>query len=197
MTKRQLQEKRVQLIAEAQRIVLKETVTAEDRVKFDAMMADVTIYEGDIQRLERIETLEAESRLTQRPPRPNPDGTVAGEDPVHRAAVAKAFETYIRRGYSRMTEEERSLLEQRDITTTGVDATVSGATMIPQQFLTTMIDAMKLIGNTVSIVGKKVTDNNGAPIKVALSNDTGNTLDRKSTRLNSSHKKASRMPSSA
>jgi HK97 family phage major capsid protein len=48
--------------------------------------------------------------------------------------------------------------------------------MIPQQFLTTMIDAQKYIGNTVSIVGKKVTNNNGAPIKVALSNDTGNTL---------------------
>lgn len=178
MTKlQQLQEKRVQLIAEAQRVVLQETVTAEDRTKFDAMMADVAVYEGDIQRIEQVEKLDAASRSTQRPPRPNPDGSAVLEDPVRKAAEFKAFEKFVRRGYSRMTEEERSLLEQRDITTTGAGVgNVSGATMIPQQFLTTMIDAQKLIGNTVSIVGKKVTDNNGAPIKIALSNDTGNTL---------------------
>jgi HK97 family phage major capsid protein len=177
----ELRAKRVQTIADAQKIVLQETVTTEDRAKFDAMMEDVTIYEGDIQRIERIDQLEAESRQTQRPPRPNPDGSANGVDPVHTAAVSRAFEKYIRRGYSRMTEEERSILERRDVTVAGglpasPGTGPSGATMIPQQFLTTMIDAQKLIGNIVSIVGKKVTDNNGAPIKVALSNDTGNTL---------------------
>jgi HK97 family phage major capsid protein len=177
----ELRAKRVQTIADAQKIVLQETVTSEDRAKFDAMMADVAIYEGDIQRIEQVEKLEAESRQSQRPPRPNPDGSASGVDPVHTAAVSRAFEKYIRRGYARMSEEERSLLETRDITVAGglpasPGTGPSGATMIPQQFLTTMIDAQKLIGNMVSIVGKKVTDNNGAPIKVALSNDTGNTL---------------------
>jgi hypothetical protein len=54
--------------------------------------------------------------------------------------------------------------------------TTSTGAVIPQLFNQTIIDAQKLIGNTVSIVGKKVTNNNGAPIKVGMSNDVGNTL---------------------
>jgi HK97 family phage major capsid protein len=177
----ELRQKRVQLIAEAQRVVLQDAVTQEDRDKFDRMMADVAVQEGDIKRMELVEKLDADSRSTQRPPRPNPDGSAAESDPVQLLAQRKAFEKYIRRGYSHLNEEERSLLEHRDVTIAGglpnpPGTGPSGATMIPQQFLTTMIDAQKYIGNTVSIVGKKVTNNNGAPIKVALSNDTGNTL---------------------
>lgn len=172
----ELRQKRVQTIADAQKIVLQEKVTAEDRAKFDAMMADVVTYEEDIKRIELVEKLDAESRSTTRPPRPNPDGSAAGVDAEAMAAEKRAFEKYIRKGEKRMTAEDWSALERRDITTSGVNGTVSGATMIPQQFLTTLIDARKLIGNTVSIVRQKVTDNNGAPIKVALSNDTGNSL---------------------
>lgn len=172
----ELRQKRVQTIADAQKIVLQEKVTTEDRAKFDAMMADVTTYEEDIKRIELVEKLEAESRSTTRPPRPNPDGAEVTADAEKLAAEKRAFEKYIRYGEKRMTPEDFAALERRDITTSGANGTVSGATMIPQQFLTTMIDAQKLIGNTVSIVRKKVTNNNGAPIKVALSNDTGNTL---------------------
>jgi HK97 family phage major capsid protein len=173
----ELRQKRVQLIAEAQRVLLDENLDNEKRAKAGKMVADVEQMEADITTLEKLEKLEIESRQSAgRPPRPNPDGSGNAEDPERRKAEAKAFESYVRKGYSRMTEEERSILERRDITTVGGGENVSGATMIPQQFLTTMIDAQKLIGNTVSIVRKKVTDNNGAPIKVALSNDTGNTL---------------------
>jgi HK97 family phage major capsid protein len=172
----ELRAKRVQTIADAQKIVLQEIVTPEDRAKFDAMMADVTVCEGDIQRIELVEKLEAESRATTRPPRPNPDNSAPVADAAQLAAEKRAFEKFIRSGDRRLNDEERSILERRDITTTGAGGTVSGATMIPQQFLTTMIDAQKLIGNMVSLVGKKVTDNNGAPIKIALSNDTGNSL---------------------
>lgn len=172
----ELRQKRVQTISDAQKIVLQEKVTAEDRAKFDAMMADVVTYEEDIKRIELVEKLDAESRATQRPPRPNPDGCAGGVDPAAVAAEARAFEKYIRKGEKRMTAEDWAALERRDITTSGAGGTVSGATMIPQQFLTTMIEAKKLVGNTVSIVRQKVTDNNGAPIKVSLSNDTGNSL---------------------
>jgi HK97 family phage major capsid protein len=177
----EMRQKRVQLIAEAQRIVLQDAVTTEDRAKFDQMMADVAVHEGDIKRLELVEKLDADSRSTERPPRPNPDGSDLATDPVHLKSERKAFEKYIRRGYSHLNEEERALLERRDVTIVGglpapPGTGPSGATMIPQQFLTTMYDALKLIGNTVSIVGKKITNNNGAPIKVALANDTMNTL---------------------
>ena len=172
----ELRQKRVQAIADAQKIVLQEKVTTEDRAKFDAMMADVVTYEEDIKRIELVEKLDAESRSTTRPPRPNPDGSAGGVDPEAAAAEKRAFEKYVRKGEKRMTAEDWSALERRDITTSGIGGTVSGAIAIPQQFLTTMIEAKKQIGNVVSIVRQKVTDNNGAPIKIALSNDTGNTL---------------------
>lgn len=172
----EMQEKRSQLIAEAQRVVLQDKIDAEARAKFDRMMTDVEQMEGDIDRLRRIEKLEAESRATVRPPRPNPDAEAAPSE-ERKKLHAKAFERYIRYGKGELAPEERAILrEYRDVTTTGASGNVAGATMIPQQFLTTLIDAQKLVGNTVSVVAKKVTDNNGAPIKVALSNDTGNSL---------------------
>lgn len=172
----ELRGKRTALIAEAQQVALLPEQTSETREKFKKMMADVEAYEADIANVERSIKLEAELRSTQKPPRPNPGGEEKTEEQERSEKRSKAFEKYIRFGERRLSEEERALLETRDITTTGAEGTVSGATLIPQEFLTTLIDARKLIGNTVSFVRQKVTNNNGAPIKVALSNDTANSL---------------------
>jgi HK97 family phage major capsid protein len=155
----EMKEKRTRLIAEAQQIVLAETVTTEARAKFDAMIADVEVMEADIDRIEKIEALNAETRTTVRPPRPVPGASL---DTNEKAPEVRAFENYIRYGKDGMSQEDRSVLrERRDITT----GPTSGGYLIPQVFNPTLIDAQKLIGNTVSIVGKKVTNNNGAPIK--------------------------------
>jgi HK97 family phage major capsid protein len=173
-TKKDLQEKRLRLITEAQTIVQAEKVTTEDRAKFDTIMKDHDEVEQDILNIERVEKIQADLRSTKRPPRGEPGATGDGKDgpdAEKRALEARAFEKYIRFGKDALDPEERAAMrEKRELTTANTGE------VIPQQFLPTLIDAQKLIGNTVSIVGKKVTNNNGAPIKVAMSNDTGNTL---------------------
>jgi HK97 family phage major capsid protein len=170
----ELREKRTRLISEAQQIVQADVVTNEHRAKFDAMLADVETMEADITRLEKVEKLEAETRSTHRPPRSNPESNQNAD------VQSRAFEKYIRYGKDYLNAEERIALrggfEQRDVTTVGGGSNTNGGYLIPQLFNPSLIDAQKLIGNTVSIVGKRVTNNNGAPIKVALSNDTGNVL---------------------
>ncbi|WP_213805752.1 phage major capsid protein [Granulicella sp. dw_53] len=170
MNLKDMQEQRTKLISDAQKIVLQDSVTTEQRAEAEAMLVDVDKLEADINLVQKLEKLEAETRATTRPSRPTP-GAVASDREERDGLAAKAFEKYIRYGASELTHEDRSALrEKRDLTTT------NAAYTIPQQFLGTLIDAQKMVGNTVSIVGKKVTNNNGAPIKVSFSNDVGNTL---------------------
>lgn len=187
----ELRQKRTQLIAEAQRVLLDENLDNEKRAKALTMVAEVETMEQDIDTLEKLERFAASDTRSQRPPRPQPDGTIAPEQEAEQAEY-RAFEKMVRFGKSELTGEERqalrgkyegsgmayripglatkSIAEKRDVTTT------SGAALVPQLFLPTLIDAKKAIGGSVTVVRKKVTDNNGAPIKIALSNDTGNSL---------------------
>lgn len=194
----ELRQKRTQLIAEAQRVLLDENLDAEKRAKAATMVAEVEQMEKDIADLEKLERWDAESRKSEKPPRPNPEGD-GGVDAEALKLEARAFEKLVRFGKAELEPEERKALrgkhqdrgmaynipqavinamyEKRDIITgPSGGGNVSGASMIPQLFLPTLIDAKKAIGNTVSMVRKKVTDNNGAPIKIALSNDTANAL---------------------
>jgi HK97 family phage major capsid protein len=157
MTINQMKEQRTKLITDAQKLVLGDNVTAEQRDQANRMVKDVEQLEQDIATAEKLEKYEAETRETVRPPRGNPAASEA-ETREKSDREVRAFERYVRYG------------ETRDLTTTSTGA------VIPQLFNQTIIDAQKLIGNTVTIVGKKVTNNNGAPIKVGMSNDVGNTL---------------------
>jgi HK97 family phage major capsid protein len=157
MTVKDMKEQRIKLITDAQKLVLGDTVTAEQRDQANRMVADVEKLEADINVAEKLERYEVESRETVRPPRGNPAASEA-ETREQSDREVRAFTHYIKTG------------EKRDLLTTNAGA------VIPQVFNQNIIDAQKLVGNTLTVVGKKVTNNNGAPIKVALSNDTGNTL---------------------
>src|ERR1700722_16794511 len=57
------------LITDAQQLVAKKDVTAEERTKAHAMLADVDLLEQDIAIEERAATLATEQRSSARPPR--------------------------------------------------------------------------------------------------------------------------------
>ncbi len=114
-----------------------------------------------------------------------PSGPTAAAPPA--ASLRKRFATLkpARRlrsacplGRRATTSEERGrcCASVGDITTTGASGNVVGNVIIPQLFDNVLNDAKKLAGNTVSVVRHKVTNNNGAPIKIGTANDTGNTL---------------------
>jgi HK97 family phage major capsid protein len=168
----ELREKRIKLVSDAQSILLRETVTAEQRDKAKRIMDDCAAVEKDIAALEVLDAKWAEMRGTSRLPRGG-----WSSDEQRAKDVCDAFEKYVRYGKDELSREERALLrERRDITTVGGGTNVAGSYLIPQPFLPSLIDAQKLVGNSVTYVRKKVTNNNGAPMKISLSNDTANTL---------------------
>lgn len=157
-----LSDKRNKLIADAQAIMQGESVTAEQRGQFDAMLADVKIVDADIARLSAVEQAKAETRSISTPTRPNPGESA---DPEERAEVRSArqkasFRKFITTGQ----------VETRDLTFTG-----AGAVVVPQAFDAEIISAQKSYGELYNIVNVMKTDG-GEPMKVALDDDTSNGL---------------------
>ncbi|MGC2656932.1 MAG: phage major capsid protein [Bryobacteraceae bacterium] len=163
----ELKEKRLKLVSDAQAILLSPNPTSEQRSKAAAIMNDCGDVEKEIDALETLAAKVSEARSTGIP-------TYEGDSVVNprQRAEVRAFEKYIRFGKDELDREERKLLrERRDITLTGTTGV-----LVPQLFLPTLIEAQKLVGNSVSYVRRKVTNNNGAPMRIALANDTANTL---------------------
>lgn len=71
---RELREKRAALADQASKVLDRENRTAEDNEKFDAMMADIDALKVEIDRVERMEALEAETRGVRNPPNGAVDG---------------------------------------------------------------------------------------------------------------------------
>jgi HK97 family phage major capsid protein len=124
---------------------------------------------------ENIQNNEARARDSatfQRSPRPGIGETHNGGSVEERKKkFSKAFQAYALRG-------QAALIEHRDLLTTS-DST--GGALIPQIFSGLLIDAAKFYGPIAQRVRQKVTDNNGAPIKVSLDNDTSHGLTLLST----------------
>jgi HK97 family phage major capsid protein len=166
-------EQRGRLIMQAASILQAAEVSAEDRAKAEKIMADVAVLEGDIASLRNLAALEAETRSFVPSPRPtgNPSASAANvaELPVEeqKKLYSAAFRQYARHGVSSLNAEQRSLLTTSDAT---------GGALIPQMFLGSLISAKKYFGSVPGRVRQKVTNNNGAPMKISYSNDTANGL---------------------
>lgn len=163
MTLKELRERKNKLMTDASVIMSAETITSEQRSKFDTMLADVATIDADITRLEAVERHEAEQRSIQnRPARPVPGESAAAAENVEerKRQITASFRSFMRTGQ----------VESRDLT---VGAT--GAVMIPQQFDSAIISAQKSYGELYNIVDVQKTDN-GDPIKVMLDDDTSNGL---------------------
>lgn len=140
--------------------------TAESRAKFDAMDRDVQSQEADAQRLESIESRTSIAPVVNRSHRPAGQPG-AGVTPDAQSETRAAFKQFFRSGKAGLS------MEQRDLVTTS-DAT--GGALIPQLYDSTLYSAMKYYGPIAELLKRKVTDNSGAVIKIALVDDTENGL---------------------
>jgi HK97 family phage major capsid protein len=146
--------------------------TSESRAQFDQMNKDVAAIEEDITRAEFIEARSAEQRQFTRSARPGQmnGGLIGGadmSDPEQRSKASKAaFLQFARGGARNLNSEQRDLLS----------TTTNGESLIPQAFNAELIAALKYYGPIATLVRQRVTDNNAAPIKVSLANDTANSL---------------------
>lgn len=147
----QLAENRAKLLTDAQAL-MQGDVTAEVRTKFDAMLVDAEAIQADIERVKKVDALEAETRASVRPPLPKPDAQAAE---LRSKEESEAFRNFI-----------VGKPEKRDLLTINS----AGAALIPQAFYPQVISAQKLWGGVTNIVNNLTTDS-GNPMKMALVND--------------------------
>jgi HK97 family phage major capsid protein len=168
MELKDLKFKRNKLLTDMQALAMK-GFTAESRAQFDTMNAEVETLEADIVRSERLAAISAEQSSFTRSARPGAanggvDGTKSADQVKDETRAA--FRQYARGGIANMTQEQRDL----------VSTNSNGQALIPQMFNPELIAALKYYGPIATLVRQRVTDNNGAPLKVSLANDTANGL---------------------
>jgi HK97 family phage major capsid protein len=168
-----LAEKRAKLITEAQALLNQDTISTETRTKFDAMIADAATIGEDIARINQADTLEAETRSTQRPPLPNPSGNTETTEQRNRKE-ADAFRQYLltgqvsseNRSYVRMTAPER-----RDVSNGMTEA--GNGIIVPTLFRPDVEVALKAYGGAINVV-RTITTETGNPLVWPMNNDTAN-----------------------
>jgi HK97 family phage major capsid protein len=138
----------------------------ESRASFDRMAADSITLEEDFKRAEILEQRTTPVTTGKRSPRPGAKESNRSED-EQRSEVRNAMLAFARGGKFGMTQEQRDLVTTSDST---------GGALIPQLYNPELFAALKYYGPIAQLVKTRVTENNGAPIKVALTNDTGNGL---------------------
>jgi len=155
-----LQENRSKLMTDATALLAGD-VNAETRGKFDAMLADVTVMDGDIARLESVEKYKSEQRASL-PGRPNPGES---NDPAERIEARDARQKASLRNYLQTGQ-----VETRDLTTAAL-----GGVVVPVGFAPQVIEAKKSYGQILELVNTLTTDH-GGPIKLVQDDDTANSL---------------------
>jgi HK97 family phage major capsid protein len=177
MNPKELREKSVKLLRDAQAILLKPTVTAEARATFDKMISDADALEADAVRMDAINAKLEKYERGNPPPREQPGAGNADltEQTIEVNGISKKtrnlkFERFIRYGeHYKETRDTRVIVESRDLGTTA--AVGAGAQFIPQAFYPVLTEAMKAWGNVIGTVDVRETDD-GAPMKMAFLNDT-------------------------
>lgn len=160
-----LMEKRSKLMVDAAALLQAAEVTAEGRASAHKMLADVEQIEQDIEALNRTAAFDAKMSSFDRSPRPVPGADKTGSVEERKAQLNQAFRTFARHGYSALSTEQRALLTTSDVT---------GGALIPQEFDGVLREAKLFYGGIANKVAQKVTNANGAPIKISLANDTVN-----------------------
>ncbi len=168
---KELRDKRNKLLHDAQAILLKATVTAEELESARHMSAESDQLEERIAQAEALTAKIADDERSLPVPRPHPG---AGDGQADASENRKAFSDFIRYGVrSNRLNGPFGSPEHRDITTEA--GATGGAAFIPQEFYPVLTEAEKSWGQILTFLNNKETAN-GAPMKIAFSNDTGNLL---------------------
>lgn len=176
MRSKKLREQRAKLIADARALTDAvpdgETMSAEVEQQFDAMMAQADKLKGEIDKVERLDSVEAglNERVERRAGR---DGQSTDEAAAAEAAEAGAFRAYMRGGFSGMTEEQRSLASPRFQAAQGTGSGTAGGYTVPEGFYGQMISAELAFGGMIEAAFVFDTET-GAPLPIPTDNDTAN-----------------------
>jgi HK97 family phage major capsid protein len=187
---RELREQRAKICQQAQATLENNNLNAEERSRqFEAMMADADRIKTEIDRFERVEALEAETRGLGAPPNARPGEGNPDEIESRRKQYAAAFRSFLRSGLNdrvdsipSMTAEERSIIrEYRDMGTGGQGAYpgstgTAGGFFVPVGFSGEIETALKYYGPMLSggPGDPKIFETaSGQPLPWPTVNDTG------------------------
>jgi HK97 family phage major capsid protein len=138
--------------------------TAEERENWDKANADIDVVSGDIERLERMSSLEKVDydQVIERageggsPERSGDDGAVARQE-----AYSTAFNRFLRGGMDHLkTEQRQIMLENR---AQGTDVPADGGYLVPDGFRNVMTETLKAFGGIMNLSN-------------VITTSTGNTL---------------------
>lgn len=174
---KQLREARGKLIFDAQALVPTSGVmNAELRTKVDTMLADAEVMKLDIDRCEKMEALEAETRNTVVPPRAAP-GVIVAPDAAEARKLKhnESFHNFMR--YGAVDQEFMRTLNGQEQRTTSAGMNIvtgsSGAFLIPQGFVYEIEEALKTFGG-MREVASQFTTASGNTLPWPTSNDSSN-----------------------
>ena len=155
-----LQEQRNKLMTDAAVILRSENPAQDQLDSANKMLADASALEQRIASLKQIEAHEAEQRSFT----PAARAATSRTADEQRARTVDALRSFM--------QTSRVDAEYRDVLTTSS----SGAAVIPQLFNNELVTALREFAPILSLVDNKVTDNNGAPLKMSFVNYTSTVL---------------------
>ena len=163
----ELRNQKTKLLLDAQKILTKQGVSAEERTSAQKMIADVDIIEQNIALEERIAKDTAErAEQEQRAARP-PRGQVGISNDEQVEAEKRAMRDYVVHGKP---------IENRDLGVGAVAGSITGGSqLVAPAFSPILTQAMLAYGGVVNIVNQRQTDT-GATMKISFVNDTANGL---------------------
>ncbi|MFI5664598.1 phage major capsid protein [Streptomyces sp. NPDC051684] len=152
----------------------RETLSAEEREKWDRAEAELSELSGDIERMERAARMDAVQRSEVVVTGGDREG---GEDRAEQAEAAyrDAFSAYTRRGMARLTNEQRELLmsNHSEIRAGATDPGTAGGYLIPTETLNKITETMKAYGGLLG-AANVITTGSGNDLNWPTSNDTNN-----------------------
>jgi len=166
MKSNELKQKRAGLVTEARKILdvaesEKRDVNAEERQKFDAMMADVDVMKGDIDRAEALETAER-STATQI----ESTGTTQEETTTNPLAT----ESY-RSGYRRYLTVGKNGLNSDEVRALQVGTDSEGGYIVPEEFETQIVKSLQE-NNIIRQIATVISTNSDRNIPIESSIST-------------------------
>lgn len=173
---KELREKRAKLVADARSMADAVTdgasMTPEVEAKFDEMMAGADKLKLEIDRIERLETIE--DNLGQTRERRAGRENVSPDEIEERDRLENsAFNAYLRGGMAAMNDEQRAVAASRIQASQGTNTNTGGGYTVAPGFFGKMIDAQLAFGGMLQLAYVFDTET-ATGLPVPTDNDTSN-----------------------
>lgn len=177
---RELREERARKITEARSIWDASKKTTEDETRLDQALQAADALKVQIEREERLETAETETRASGAPPAGGPILVAKSDDEkrkLYRSTFFRqlAYDGPVDKGFRGISDDERKILREfRDMGTGGGNALqgTGGGYFVPVGFVNEVEDALKWYGDMLRAATIMPTDT-GQPLPYPTDNDTG------------------------